>query len=237
MHVSTLVRRTLAMLAVTTMVVACSDAPSGPATQQGRVAAFHAGEFAIAAARYADEARGNSVEARGSHASGKGKDEIDETRIIVDPRVSRTYAFGRNWIYFPSYSICDPVTSGYGIGTWDLPCEPLRTPIQIQVRWKHKGGHGYVEFDPDLRFVPSPNLRDWVMLAIYDRKRLDSEDYLILWRAKNGTLIDEAATDPTLRASVDRSNGTVNRRIKHFSGYLVLAGLWEMEDGGFRDAY
>lgn len=227
MHVSTLVRRTLSLLVATIMVAACSDAPSAPAGLQARTVKFQATDLQIAAARHADEARGKATK----------DDRLDEATITVDPNQSRTYAFGRNWIHFPEHSICDPATSSYGIGTWDTPCEPLRTPIEIHVKWKHKGGHGYVEFEPELRFVPSSQVSDWVMLAIYDRKPLDSEDYRILWDARNGKLIDEAATDPTLRADVDKRDQTVYRRIKHFSGYLVSAGLMDLEMGGFTDAY
>ena len=228
MHVSMLVRRTLSLLAATMLVASCSDAPSEPAAPQTRSVKFDARGLELTAARHADEARGRS---------GGGKDDLDETTLTIDPSESRTYAFGRNWIYFPAYSICDPATSGYGIGTWDLPCEPLRTPIQIQVRWKHKGGHGWVEFEPNLRFVPASRVQNWVILAIYDRKPFDSDDYRILWETKSGKLIDEAATDPTLRAYIDRRDNTVYRRIKHFSGYLVAGGLGGLEDGGFSHAY
>ena len=228
MHVSMLVRRTLSLLAVTVLVASCSDAPSEPAAPQARAMKFEASELQLSAARHADDARGHAD-------NNKGK--IDEATLLVDPRVSRTYAFGPNWIYIPALSICDPATSGYGSETWDLPCTPLRRPVEVRVRWKHRGGHGSVEFEPDLRFVPSPNQREWVILAIYDRKPLESEDYRILWETKSGKLIDEAATDPTLRAYVDRRDNTVYRRIKHFSGYLVSAGFGGLEDGGFTHAY
>lgn len=233
MHVSTLIRRSISLLAVTVVVAACSDAPSELAAPPARTVRFEPTDLQLAAARYGDEARGRSGPNGG----------VEEATITVDPRQSRTYAFGRNWIYFPDYSICDPATSTYGIGTWDMPCEPLRTPIQIHVRWQPKGGHGYVQFEPDLRFVPSSRLRDWVILAIYDRKPLDSEDYRVLWETKDlvsdeKILIDEAATDPTLRAYVDRRDQTVYRRVKHFSGYLVAGGLLDSGlGGGFTYAY
>ena len=233
MHVSTLVRRTCTLLVVTVSVAACSDAPSGLAAPQARTVRFEATDLQVAGARYGNDARGNSGPDGGS----------EEATITIDPRQSRVYTFGKNWIYFPDYSICDPTTSSYGIGTWDAPCQPLRTPIQIRVRWQPKGGHGYVQFEPELRFVPSSQLRDWVILAIYDRKPLDSEDYRILWETKDPVAdekiyIDDAASDPTLRAYVDRRDQTAYRRIKHFSGYLVAGGLADMGlGGGFTYAY
>ena len=234
MHVSMLVRRTISLLAVTGLVAACSDAPSELAAPQARTVRFEPTDLQLAAARYGNEARGHSGPDGG----------VEEATITVDPRQSRTYAFGKNWIYFPDYSICDPATSTYGVGTWDSPCEPLRRPIQIRVRWQPKGGHGYVEFEPELRFVPSSRLHDWVILAIYDRKPLDSEGYRILWETKDPVndekiYVDEAASDPTLRAYVDRRDQTVYRRVKHFSGYLVAGGFTDLGGlgGGFGYAY
>jgi hypothetical protein len=37
---------------------------------------------------------------------------------------------------------------------------------------------------------------------------------------KNGC-INEALTDPTLFTTIDKTNNTIWRRIKHFSGYLI----------------
>ena len=232
MRVSMPVRQTLALLAVTLSVSACSDATTHLAGPSTRTVKFEAApELQLLAARHADDARAG-------HADMKN-DDLDELTFTVDPTSSRTYAFGRNWIFVPAHAICDPATSSYGWGTWDLPCEPLDKPIEVTVRWKHRGGHGYVDFEPQLRFVPSSRIRDWVVLAIYDRKPLNSEDYRILWDADNGKWIDEAATDPTLRAYVDRRDNTVYRRIKHFSGYMITAGLdlGGLQDGGFYDAY
>ena len=233
MLVSTMVRRSVVLVAAAAAMAACSDAPSELAAPPTRTARFQGGaELQLAAARYAEQAKVSS--------SGRGKDRIDEATFTVDPRVSRTYAFGPHWIYFPDHSICDPATSTYGVGTWDAPCDPLRRPIQITARWKHRGGHGSVEFEPELRFVPSTSLRDWVILAIYDRKTLESEDYAILWDAGHDLWVDESRADPTLRAYVDRANNTVYRRIKHFSGYMIAAGFTDFGglggDGGFYSA-
>ena len=37
-------------------------------------------------------------------------------------------------------------------------------------------------------------------------------------------MVDDAATDPTLRTYVDTRTGISVRRIKHFSGYTALGG-------------
>src|SRR3954468_19655240 len=113
MHVSTLVRRCSALLVVLVAASACSDAPMAPRATERPA-------FDIQALQ-PQASRGSSQNEDASTQSG---DEDNVTRITIDPNVSRTYSFGDNWIYFPARSVCDPVTSGYGPGTWELPCAP-----------------------------------------------------------------------------------------------------------------
>lgn len=229
MHVSMLVRRTTALLVVVT-AAGCSDGPSAPraATQP---------PFDVAALQPVD-ARGG-VQAQMGGPNGMGGDSEDVLNITVDPNVSRSYAFGQNWIYFPAHSICDPATSGYDTTLWDTPCTPLRTPMEVTVHWSNRGGLAYARFSPELRFVPADqwSVFRWVILSLHDQKRIhDVEDYHILYDAGGSTgWIDEATTDPTLHAWIDRPTNSVSRRIKHFSGYMLAAGFTGGM-GGFGDA-
>src|SRR5690348_16799601 len=143
MHVSTLVRRCSALLVVLAAASACSDAPVAPSAHERPA-------FDIDALQ-PDMARGD----RGSKTALAGGDTDNVLTFTVDPNVSHSYGFGENWVYFPARSICDPATSGYGIGTWDTPCTPLQQKIDITVHWSNKGGHAYASFSPDLRFVPA----------------------------------------------------------------------------------
>jgi len=228
MHVSTLVRRCSALLVVLAAASACSDAPVAPSAAERPA-------FDIDALQ-PESFRG----AKGSPSALANGDTDNVLTFAVDPNISRTYAFGENWIYFPARSICDPATSGYGIGTWDTPCAALRQPIKVTVHWSHKGGHAYARFSPELRFVPADARSDsrWVILSLHDHKRIrELSDYKILFDA-GGSIgwIDESLTDKTLRAWIDPLHNSVVRRVKHFSGYMVAAGMMRGDLGGMDDA-
>jgi hypothetical protein len=156
--------------------------------------------------------------------------------FTIDPNVSRTYAFGDNWIYFPARSICDPATSGYGVTFWDTPCTALSQPITVTVKWSSKGGYSYATFSPELRFVPadSRSVFRWVILSLHTQRKLHELDgYSILYNTGD-TCIDESLADPTLRAWLDPLHNSVYRRVKHFSGYMLAAAFSDL--GGMGDA-
>jgi len=226
MHVSTLVRRCSALFVILAAASACSDAPVAPSAAPERPA------FDINALQ-PEMSRGD----RGAKTTLSGGDTDNVLTFTVDPNVSRTYAFGENWVYFPARSICDPSTSGYGIGTWDTPCTALRQPVEITVHWSNKGGHAYARFSPDLRFAPADarSIARWVILSLHDHKRIrELGDYNILYDAGGSLgLIDESLTDKTLRAWIDPVHNSVFRRVKHFSGYMVAAGMMDMGLGGY----
>jgi hypothetical protein len=154
--------------------------------------------------------------------------------FTVDPNESRTYLFGEHGVYVPAHSICDPETSTYGPTEWDRPCAPLTKPITIHVDVSTVDGHPRVDFDRALRFVPRPltDGRHWVILYLRDDSAVDdprgprrhgAREYSIMWLAPDGTLVDESVYDNTMRTRVHALSGTVSRRIKHFSGFLVAA--------------
>src|ERR687884_341265 len=75
-----------------------------------------------------------------------------------------TFVLGAHAVVFPDHAICDPATSGYGPDTWDQPCTPLEEPIQIHAEVRNELGRTWVDFTPELRFVPTddPNHYVWV---------------------------------------------------------------------------
>lgn len=229
MHVSMLVRRNAALLVVLAAAAACSDGPSAPRAAMQR-------PFDVATLQPLDARGGGPAHLGGPKAADDSENVLN---ITVDPNVSRSYAFGQNWIYFPAHSICDPATSGYGMTLWDVPCTAVRTPITITVHWSNKGGLGYARFTPELRFVPADerSVFRWVILSLHDQKRIhDLEDYNILYYAGAQLgWINEESTDPTLHAWIDRPTNSVSRRIKHFSGYMLAAGFMDGM-GGLSDA-
>jgi hypothetical protein len=222
MHVSTMVRRWSALLVVMATASACSDAPIAPrATERP---AFDIDALQPLASR---------------SGAGSQTDEPDTlATLTIDPNVSRTYAFGQNWIYFPARAICDPATSGYGPTLWDTPCTPLNKPITVTVHWSSRGGHAFAEFSPELRFVPADarSVFRWVILSLHDRRRIqDVDQYNILYQSSTEGWVDESLTDATLRAWIDPLRNSVVRRVKHFSGYLVSGG-YGSGIGGILDA-
>lgn len=216
MHVSTLVRRGSALMAILVAAAACSDAPMAPRATQERPA------FDVQALQPTD--------ARGGPGGGLGLTQGDSntTVLTIDPNTSRTYAFGQNWIYFPAHAICDPATSGYGPGYWDLPCTPLNQPMQVTVHWSNRGGYGFAHFSPEIRFAPATarDVLHWVVLSLHSQRKLhDLQAYNILYNTDADNWVDESLTDPTLRAWLDPLHNSVYRRVKHFSGYMVAAGM------------
>jgi len=229
MHVSMQVRRSIALVVVLAGAAACSDTASAP--RPAERPAFDVQALQPLASRGAGYGGPGTRDSR----SSEGNDDNVIT-LQIDPNVSRTYAFGDNWIYFPSRSICDPATSGYGPTLWDTPCTPLTRPITVTVKWSSKGGYSYATFSPELRFVPadSRTVSRWVILSLHPNRKLheaDTYDILYSW---NGGWIDEALIDPTLKAWLDPLHNSIYRRVKHFSGYMVAAAFSDM--GGMGDA-
>ena len=225
MHVSTMVRRSIAVLAVLITASACSDATNAPRAVQRPA-------FDISALQPEASRTGNG---KGQGAKLDTTEKV--TTLTIDPNTSGVYAFGENWIYFPAHSICDPATSGYASTLWDAPCTTLTVPVQVTVHWSSKGGYAYARFSPELRFVPADaqSYTQWVWLYLHGQKRIhELSAYSILYCSDTDGWIDESLTDPTLRARIDSKNNSVFRRVKHFSGYMVAAAYSDL--GGMSDA-
>jgi hypothetical protein len=222
MHVSMLVRRSAALLVALVAASACSDATSAP-RQAERPA------FDVQAMQPEMSRSGGPRDRRTSEL------DSNTATLTIDPDVSKTYAFGQDWIYFPAHSICDPATSGYGPGLWDTPCTPVTQPVTITVQWNSRGGYAFAHFSPELRFVPADAraVNRWVILSLHSQKRLhDLAAYNILYNVQPGVWVDESLSDPTLRAWLDPLHNSVSRRVKHFSGYMLAAAY----SGGMGDA-
>jgi hypothetical protein len=135
---------------------------------------------------------------------------------------------GNHAVVFPSQSICDPATSSYGPGTWDLPCAPLQTTLKVHAEVRHSNGITSVDFTPSLRFVPSSSSSRWVWMLMYSPEAIGAQtnlsDFNILWASRlGGPTVDESLGDSSLRTYVDTFQGISLRRIKHFSGYTLGA--------------
>lgn len=147
--------------------------------------------------------------------------------IIVTP-TGGTFVLGVHSIVFPAYSICDP-SSSYGETEWDAPCVPADTNLTFHVELRRDTtGRSWMDFSPSVRFVPSDDAAQWVVL--YMNSRTQSEIVAesmasILWASAIGAEgVDEAVSDSTLRTYQIPETGIVYRRIKHFSGYQYGIG-------------
>jgi hypothetical protein len=153
--------------------------------------------------------------------------DMKSADIIVEPS-GGVFTLGRHSIWFPANSICDPETSTYGLTEWDKPCAPISEPIRIHAKLREQDGRSWVDFSPELRFVPSNDERRWVYLFMStrtsERPRRNNVPP-ILWSPAIGMPgIDESLTDATLKTHWSRQFRGVYRRIKHFSGYNVHSG-------------
>ena len=166
--------------------------------------------------------------------------EQTDDSLIVDFTVTPSggwFVAGVNAVYFPPNSICEPSTSGYGRELWDAPCEPATGPVRIQGRAGLHGTVGWIQFDNDLRFVPTDDEAQWVRIYMYADEVRGGQpaDYLareaaygIVWLPTPGaTPVDEAQADSTLKVQVQWGSGLVTRRVKHFSGYQMTNGIAE----------
>ena len=80
-------------------------------------------------------------------------------------------------------------------------------------------------FDQHLRFVPSNDPSNWVVLTFADlQASLDPFFNILYCPNTTGPCIDESKTDLTLLTIRNPISGKITRRIKHFSGYNVAAG-------------
>jgi hypothetical protein len=157
-----------------------------------------------------------------------GKDKNSSIDFTVTQR-GGVFLVGNHAIVFPAQSICDPDQSSYGWDTWDDACVPLKRGIKIHATTKSLNGMTWVEFSPELRFVPSDDPARWVWLYMYTPQTIgatgDLSRFNILYAATiGGPVVNDAAGDPTLRTYVDSHTGISYRRVKHFSGYTSSEG-------------
>lgn len=157
-------------------------------------------------------------------------DFVAPDSVSVDFTVTSTggmFVLGNHAVFFPEGAICDPATSSYGPGEWDKPCTPLAQPLQFHAEVRAADdGQTWIDFTPAVRFVPTddPARTVWVMIKAGTDVTSDNyQDFGMLWmpNGKTDEVVNEAATDPSLRTYVDVTRDVVFRRVKHFSGYLV----------------
>jgi hypothetical protein len=203
----------LGLLAVLASLAACSDSMTEPATQPPQAAGewYHGG------------------------GSTQSLTRTDTTRfsITIDPSRKTIYDLGEgNTLTFPEGSLCDPYKSSYGDGEWDRPCVKATKPLTVNAKaWLDRYGHARIDFDKDVRFVPSNYMSQWVVITFDDYEASLNPMFNILYCVTpRSTCKDESKKDPTLLPMKNPITRKIQRRIKHFSGYNVAAGDDERSD-------
>jgi len=195
------------------------------------------GESAIAPTTQATETTNTTT--LGSSASLSGWDTI-RFNIVIDPARKTYYNLGAgNSITFPAGSLCDPTKSTYGVGEWDKPCTLAALPLTVNAKaWLDGAGHPHIDFNPSVRFVPSVNPLNWVMLSFtdYSASWLSSSAIGYCRVASQTSCMDESKDDLTMMTVKDPITGKLTRRIKHFSGYNVFSGR-DGDDAGMGSSF
>jgi hypothetical protein len=204
------------MLTLVAAMAACSDSLTAPSTD-------------------APASSGESYGAGSTQALTRN--DTVEFRITIDPSRKTIYNLGDgNTITFPAGSLCDPNRSSYGEKEWDKPCVKATSPLTVNVTaWLDSKGHSRIDFDKHVRFVPSSNPSQWVVMTFSDvEASLDPFFNILYCPSRYSRCRDESKTDPSLLPVKQPLTGKITRRIKHFSGYNVAAGRDAEEESNDR---
>ncbi len=166
----------------------------------------------------------------GATAALTGTDTIRFSITIEPWHTTYFYLGSGNSLTFPAHSLCDVNKSSYGPTEWDKPCTLATQALTVNAKaWLDRSGHARVDFDQHVRFAPSANPANWVVLTFADlQASLDPFFNILYCPTATSSCYDESKLDPSLLTVRDPITGRVTRRIKHFSGYNVAAG----DEGG-----
>jgi hypothetical protein len=143
------------------------------------------------------------------------------------------FLLGSFLLRVPAGAVCDPSTTQYGPELWDDQCTPISAPIRLQVQVTEKNGRLWIDFKPNVRFVPSSDPSKWVTLTTWrpgselssSLSRGQMRQYALLYAPEIGaTPLDEGSIDPTMITVVRLRDGLIWRRLKHFSGFTISLG-------------
>jgi hypothetical protein len=140
--------------------------------------------------------------------------------LTIAPTTTATFTVNSHRVKIVAGSVCDPATAGYGPALWDAPCQPAATTVRVTAKaWTGADGRPVVTFSPDLRFVPGKVNTIWLL----DRAAAAQQTGVLAWCPTGAaTCVDEGKTDASLVTQYT-ADGYAYRRLKHFSGYTVVA--------------
>ena len=140
--------------------------------------------------------------------------------ITVDPRADQVLSAGRNSLTIPANSICELGTSKYGPSHWDAKCTPEARPVTITAIVRNAStDHPSIQFEPAMRFNPETVVT--LSLFVTDAATLSNMAVVKYCGRFAPSCVDESLTDPSVKTTINKTAGSLSRRIKHFSGYVV----------------
>lgn len=139
----------------------------------------------------------------------------------VDPKLPQRLQIGASYLDLPANSICNVATSSYGTGYWNDPCALQTDTLTITAIVRDAASlNPSIEFHPALRFNPANTVTLYLYLT--DPQSAQAANRAVQYCNASGC-VNEAVADTTLQSYIDTPNNVVFRRIKHFSGYIILS--------------
>ena len=151
----------------------------------------------------------------------------------IDPSKDERLQLGASRLEIPANAVCDIAQSTYGPAFWNDECALQTKKFMVTAVVRNAAtDHPSVDFEPALRFSPDKNVN--LYLYVTDQATLDAARVVKYCNAEG--CVDESIDDPSVASSVDLANRVVFRRIKHFSGFIIL-GLSIRVEGGFDELF
>lgn len=142
--------------------------------------------------------------------------------FTVDPKRDQGLLLGANLLYIPANAICDLASTPYGTSHWNEACTSQTAPLQITAVVRNAASmHPSIDFFPALRFSPDKIVSIYFYLQGGIRNRMAST-WSVDYCNDAHVCVDESLTDPDLKTYLDWNKKIAFRRIKHFSGYIVV---------------
>ena len=151
--------------------------------------------------------------------------EVAVYTFTIDPNVDNQLDMGGiNALTLPANAVC-AAGSSYGTAYWDSSCAPATLPVTITATLTGTNtGKARVEFQPAMRFNPAASPVTLYMFAKH-ADAADAKAFTIQYcpTDKSHPCYDESLTDASLVTKFSTKQNEVYRRIKHFSGYVVVS--------------
>ena len=141
--------------------------------------------------------------------------------FTIDPTEDQSLEIGPNHLDIPARAVCGIADTPYGPDFWNDRCRSESEPLTITaVVSNASSSHPRIDFEPALRFAPDKKVMLYMTLDKKPRKGEWSNIFYCPTDRKSDC-VDESANDRSLETSV--RGKLVFRRIKHFSGYIILS--------------